>query len=77
MVINHRPGSPLQAIIYVASMLRSILALHDLINNKIENKEAEAKKGPPPRVQYFVQLKTESATVLTIFCLLKQQRLKW
>ena len=34
----------MMAVVYVASMLRSILALHDLINNKIENKDAEAKK---------------------------------
>merc|ERR1712100_983571 len=34
----------MMVVIYVAAMIRSILALHNLINNKIENKEAEAKK---------------------------------
>ncbi|KAJ2035955.1 26S proteasome non-ATPase regulatory subunit 7, partial [Coemansia sp. S2] len=29
------------ALIYVSSMARAIIALHDLINNKIENREAE------------------------------------
>ncbi|KAJ1845219.1 proteasome regulatory particle subunit, partial [Coemansia sp. RSA 486] len=29
------------ALIYVSAMARSIIALHDLINNKIENREAE------------------------------------
>jgi len=35
----------MMVIIYVSSMIRSVIALHNLINNKIENKEAEVKKG--------------------------------
>ncbi|KAJ1941297.1 proteasome regulatory particle subunit, partial [Kickxella alabastrina] len=31
------------ALIYISSMARAIIALHDLINNKIENREAELK----------------------------------
>ncbi|KAJ1821215.1 proteasome regulatory particle subunit, partial [Coemansia sp. RSA 2599] len=31
------------ALIYVSAMARTIIALHDLINNKIENREAERK----------------------------------
>jgi len=34
----------MMVIIYVSSMIRSVIALHNLVNNKIENKEAEAKK---------------------------------
>merc|ERR1712159_433610 len=34
----------MMVIIYVSSMIRSVIALHNLINNKIENKEAEVKK---------------------------------
>merc|ERR1712216_1016454 len=31
-------------VIYVSSLLRSVIALHNLINNKIENKDAEVKQ---------------------------------
>ncbi|GJP39901.1 hypothetical protein CLOM_g24226 [Closterium sp. NIES-68] len=35
--------------VYVASLVRSIIALHNLINNKVVNKEAEkAVDSPPP-----------------------------
>jgi len=34
----------MMVIVYVASMIRSVIALHNLINNKIENKDAETKK---------------------------------
>merc|ERR1711998_560577 len=34
----------MMVVIYVASMIRSVIALHNLVNNKIENKDAEAKK---------------------------------
>ncbi|KAJ2784112.1 proteasome regulatory particle subunit [Coemansia javaensis] len=43
------------ALIYVSSMARSIIALHDLINNKIENRraelEADAKKEADAKQQ--------------------------
>merc|ERR1711912_10574 len=31
----------MMVVIYVSSMIRSVIALHNLINNKIENKDAE------------------------------------
>merc|ERR1711977_130353 len=33
----------MMVLIYVSSMIRSVIALHNLINNKIENKELEVK----------------------------------
>lgn len=30
-------------VIYVASLIKSVISLHNLINNKIHNKEAEAE----------------------------------
>merc|ERR1719228_2294970 len=35
-------------VIYAASLIRSIIALHNLINNKLSNKEAEKKETNPP-----------------------------
>ena len=32
-------------VVYTASLIRSIIALHNLINNKINNKEAEKREG--------------------------------
>ena len=32
-------------VVYTASLIRSIIALHNLINNKLSNKEAEKKEG--------------------------------
>ena len=32
-------------VVYTASLIRSIIALHNLINNKINNKEAEKRGG--------------------------------
>jgi len=32
-------------VIYLSSMIRSIIALHNMINNKIENKNAEDKSS--------------------------------
>jgi len=32
-------------VVYVASMIRSVIALHNLINNKITNRDAERKEG--------------------------------
>jgi 26S proteasome regulatory subunit N8 len=32
-------------VVYAASLIRSIIALHNLINNKLTNKEAEKKEG--------------------------------
>ena len=38
-------------VVYTASLIRSIIALHNLINNKLTNKEAEkeGKKEDPPK----------------------------
>merc|ERR1712123_502973 len=32
-------------VMYIASVIRSVIALHNLINNKLANKEAEKKEG--------------------------------
>jgi 26S proteasome regulatory subunit N8 len=32
-------------VLYAASLIRSIIALHNLINNKLTNKEAEKKEA--------------------------------
>lgn len=32
-------------VVYTASLIRSIIALHNLINNKLTNKEAEKREG--------------------------------
>lgn len=32
-------------VVYTASLIRSIIALHNLINNKLSNKEAEKKES--------------------------------
>lgn len=32
-------------VVYTASLIRSIIALHNLINNKLTNKEVEKKEG--------------------------------
>ncbi len=32
-------------VVYTASLIRSIIALHNLINNKISNKDAERREG--------------------------------
>merc|ERR1711915_994888 len=32
-------------VMYIASLIRSVIALHNLINNKLVNKEAEKKEG--------------------------------
>ncbi|KAJ2518293.1 proteasome regulatory particle subunit [Coemansia sp. RSA 1939] len=37
------------ALIYVASLARAVIALHDLINNKIDNREAERKDDAKER----------------------------
>jgi 26S proteasome regulatory subunit N8 len=34
-----------QLVLYVASLVRSILALHNLINNKVQNRDAERNEG--------------------------------
>lgn len=32
-------------VVYLASLIRSVVALHNLINNKISNRDAERKEG--------------------------------
>merc|ERR1711881_487014 len=32
-------------VMYIASVIRSVIAIHNLINNKLANKEAEKKEG--------------------------------
>ncbi|XP_050395624.1 26S proteasome non-ATPase regulatory subunit 7 [Patella vulgata] len=36
-------------VVYVASLIRSIIALHNLINNKIQNRDAEKNEGKDPK----------------------------
>jgi len=38
-------------VMYIASVIRSVIALHNLINNKIANKEAEKKEGKKDEVK--------------------------
>merc|ERR1712150_199930 len=35
-------------VVYLASLIRSIIALHNLINNKIQNRDAEKNEGKDP-----------------------------
>jgi len=37
-----------QLVLYVAALVRSILALHNLINNKVQNRDAERNEGKEP-----------------------------
>lgn len=37
-------NNDMMMVIYVSSLIRSVIALHNLINNKIENKDAEVKQ---------------------------------
>merc|ERR1712243_508969 len=46
-------------VIYAASLIRSIIALHNLINNKLTNKEAERKEGKKDDVKEKKDDKTE------------------
>jgi hypothetical protein len=34
-------------VVYLSSLIRSVLALHDLVNNKLENRAREQKVRPP------------------------------
>lgn len=36
-------------VVYLASLIRSIIALHNLINNKIQNRDAEKNEGKDPK----------------------------
>lgn len=36
-------------VVYLASLIRSIIALHNLINNKIQNRDAEKNEGKPEK----------------------------
>lgn len=35
-------------VVYVASLIRSVIALHNLINNKLQNRDAEKSEGKDP-----------------------------
>jgi len=37
-------------VVYIASLIRSIIALHNLINNKIQNRDAEKNEGKEKKV---------------------------
>ncbi len=36
-------------VVYLASLIRSIIALHNLINNKVQNRDAEKNEGKDPK----------------------------
>merc|ERR1712071_389313 len=44
---------------YIASLIRSVIALHNLINNKLANKEAEKKEGKKDDVKDEKEEKTD------------------
>merc|ERR1712243_403115 len=46
-------------VMYIASVIRSVIALHNLINNKLANKEAEKKEGKKDDVKEKKDDKTE------------------
>merc|ERR1711988_1129964 len=52
----------MMVIIYVSSMIRSVIALHDLINNKIENKEREIKSNKDKEAAEQAKLDKASKT---------------
>jgi len=45
-------------VMYIASVIRSVIALHNLINNKLANKEAEKKEGKKEDVKEKKEEKT-------------------
>ena len=47
-------------VMYIASLIRSVIALHNLINNKLANKEAEKKEGKKDDVKEKKEEKTET-----------------
>jgi len=47
-------------VMYIASVIRSVIALHNLINNKLANKEAEKKEGKKDDVKDKKEEKSDS-----------------
>jgi len=47
-------------VMYIASLIRSVIALHNLINNKLANKEAEKKEGKKDDVKEKKEEKTDA-----------------
>merc|ERR1711862_15893 len=47
-------------VMYIASVIRSVIALHNLINNKLANKEAEKKEGKKDDVKDKKEEKNDS-----------------
>ena len=37
-------------VVYIAALIRSIIALHNLINNKIQNRDAEKNEGKEKKI---------------------------
>ncbi len=48
-------------VVYVSTLIRSILSLHDLINNKIAVKEAEVEKAKRDKEEEAQKKKAEEA----------------
>ncbi|CAH0753778.1 unnamed protein product [Bemisia tabaci] len=50
-------------VLYLASLIRSIIALHNLINNKLTNRDAEKKEGKKPEEKKEEPVKEEKKDV--------------
>lgn len=52
-------------VVYVSGLIRSIISLHDLINNKIAVKEAEVEKAKREKEEELQKKKAEEAKKAT------------
>lgn len=52
-------------VVYVSSLIRSIISLHDLINNKIAVKEAEVEKAKREKEEELQKKKADEAKKVT------------
>ncbi|XP_059168864.1 26S proteasome non-ATPase regulatory subunit 7-like [Physella acuta] len=50
------------SVVYLASLVRSIMALHNLINNKVQNRDAEKNEGKDPNKEKKDKEKAEEKT---------------
>ena len=48
-------------VVYLAALIRSIIALHNLINNKLTNRDAEKKEGKKDEIKDNKEKKEEKA----------------
>ena len=52
-------------VVYVSGLIRSIISLHDLINNKIAVKEAEVEKAKREKEEELQKKKADEAKKVT------------